>query len=1044
MAKINLSQWAIRHPQLIAFLILAIGLGGAFAYQRLGRAEDPAFTVKVAIVSAVWPGATSEQMQDQVADRIEKKLQELPWVDKIDTYCKPGFCAVTLEFRDATPPRDVPMLFLELRKKMSDLEPDLPVGVVGPAVNDEFGDVDSVLYTIVGDGASYAQLKQVAEALRKRLQGVPDVTKVDLYGEQGERIFVESSTAKLATLGVPLQAMFDSLAKQNALAPAGEFQTDAQRVPVRVTGALQGVDAVAETPVFANGQTFRLGDIARVSHGYEDPPSYLVRAQGRPAVEIGVVMQKGGNILALGQNLDAALAEFEADLPQGIAISRVADQPAVVDSAVFEFTRSFLEALAIVLGVSFVSLGWRSGIVVATSVPLVLAIVFVVMAFIGLDLQRVTLGALIIALGLLVDDAIIAVETIVVKLEQGWERERAASFAWTSTAFPMLTGTLITAAGFMPIGLASSTVGEYAGGIFWVVGIALVASWFVAVLFTPFLGYKLLPSQVRGGHLRDEGAIYSTRFYRAFRRALEFCVARPLVVVVAAVLLLGLGLSQFSKVQQQFFPLAERPELFFEMRLAEGSAIQATERTAGEAERLLAGDPDIASYTTYIGKSSPRFWLGLMPVQPNESFAQIVVVANDVEARERVKARLEAAVAAGALSAARVRVDRFNFGPPVGFPVQIRVVGPEVEKVREIAARVRDVMREDPRVVDAHLDWGERMPSLRLDVDQARARALGLTPQDIAQTLQTLVGGVTVTTIRAGEERIDVVARAIPSERAALDRIEDLTIVARGGVAVPVGQVAHVVRTTEEPILWRKDRELVVTALADVANGAQPPDVSRALWEKLASVRESLPPAYRIEMGGAIEESQKGDSSIFALFPLMIIAMLTLLMLQLQSFSRLAIVFCTAPLGIVGASVALNLAHRPFGFVALLGLIALAGMDMRNTVILVDQIETDVRERGLSRREAIVFSTMRRARPVVLTALAAILAMIPLSQSAFWGPMAYTIMGGLSFATFITLFLLPSIYALWFRKSLGAETPKTAAEPSRAENLSLGLGSPAE
>ncbi len=1044
MGKFNLSHWAIRHPQLIAFLILAIGLGGAFAYQRLGRAEDPAFTIKVAVISAVWPGATSEEMQDQVADRIEKKLQELPWVDKIDTYSKPGFSAITFSFRDATPPREVPMLFLQLRKKMSDLRADLPGDVVGPTVNDEFGDVDSVLYTIVGDGASYAQLKEVAEALRKRLQRVPDVTKVDLYGDQAERIFVESSYAKLATLGVPLQAMFDSLSKQNALAPAGEFQTDAQRVPVRVTGALQGVAAVAETPVFANGQTFRLGDIADVSHGYEDPPSYLVRAQGQPAVEIGVVMQKGGNILALGKNLDAALAEFEADLPRGIVISRIADQPKVVDAAVSEFTRSFLEALAIVLGVSFLSLGWRSGIVVATSVPLVLAIVFVVMALIGLDLQRVTLGALIIALGLLVDDAIIAVEMIVVKLEQGWDRERAASFAWTSTAFPMLTGTLVTAAGFMPIGLANSAVGEYTGGIFWVVGIALVASWFVAVLFTPFLGFKLLPKRVEGGHLRTEGAIYSTPFYRAFRRALEFCVAHPLVVIAGAVLLLGLGLSQFSKVQQQFFPLSERPELFFEMRLAEGSAIQATQKVAAEAERLLVGDPDIASYTTYIGKSSPRFWLGLLPVQPNESFAQIVVVAKDVEARERVKARIEAAVAAGALSAARVRVDRFNFGPPVGFPVQFRVIGPDAEQVREIAARVLDVMREDPRVVDPHLNWGEKMPSLRLDVDQARARALGLTPQDIAQTLQTLVGGVTVTTIRAGEERVDVVARAAPSERAALDRIDDLTIVVRGGLAVPVGQVAHVVRTTEEPIIWRKDRELVMTALADVANGAQPPDVSVAIWSKLASIRENLSPGTRIEMGGAIEESQKGNSSIFALFPLMVIAMLTLLMLQLQSFSRLAIVFFTAPLGIVGASIALNLAHRPFGFVALLGLIALAGMDMRNTVILVDQIETDVRERGLSRRKAIVFSTMRRARPVVLTALAAILAMIPLSESAFWGPMAYTIMGGLSLATFITLFLLPSIYALWFRKALDFETSENGGARSRADGDALDLPAPPE
>ncbi|MGB3581013.1 MAG: efflux RND transporter permease subunit, partial [Roseiarcus sp.] len=747
--------------------------------------------------------------------------------------------------------------------------------------------------------------------------------------------------------------------------------------------------------------------------------------------------------LALGKALDATLAGFETELPRGVTISRVADQPEVVDRAVGEFTRSFVEALAIVLAVSFLSLGWRAGFVVATSVPLVLAIVFIAMAFLGLDLQRVTLGALIIALGLLVDDAIIATEMIVVKLEQGWDRERAASFAWTSTAFPMLTGTLVTAAGFMPIGLANSAVGEYTGGIFWVVGIALAASWFVAVLFTPYLGFKLLPNYASGGHARNETAIYATPFYRAFRRALEFCVRRPIVIIVIAAGLLGLGLTQFSRVQQQFFPLSERPELFFELRLAEGSSIQATEATVKEAENLIAGDPDAQSYTSYIGKSSPRFWLGLQPVQPNESFAQIVIVARDVEARERIKARIEAAVAKGALSAARVRLDRFNFGPPVGFPVQFRVVGPEPDVVREAAQRVRDVMRADPRLIDPHLNWGEKMPSLRLEVDQSRARALGLTPQDIAETLQTLVGGATVTTLRVGEERVDVVARAIPSERAALDRIEDLTIATRDGAAVPVGQVARVTRTIEDPIIWRKDREVVVTALADVVDGVQPPDVSRSLWPKLASIRDSLPPGARIEMGGAIEESQKGTGSIFILFPIMILAMLTLLMIQMQSFSRLAMVFFTAPLGIVGASLALSLAGKPFGFVALLGLIALAGMDMRNTVILIDQIEADVRDRGLTRREAIVFSTMRRARPVALTALAAILAMIPLSHSAFWGPMAFTIMGGLSVATFLTLFLLPSIYALWHRRSLGPENASARAR-SAPVPIALGSATPAE
>jgi len=1021
MSRFNLSLWGLRHSQLVAFLILVIGVGGALAYLRLGRAEDPDFTVKNAVVSVAWPGATSQEMQDQVADRIEKKLQELPYVDHIDTYSKPSFSAINFAFKDSTPARDVPMLFLELRKKMADVKADLPSGVVGPSINDEFGDVDNVLYTITGVGASYAELKQVAEALRKRLQSVPDVKRVDLYGDQAERIYVEFSPARLATLGVPLQAILDSLARQNALEPGGEFQTAAQRVPVRVTGAVDGAAAVAEIPVFANGETFRLGDIADVRHGYEDPPSFIVRAQGKPALEVGVVMQKGGNILALGQNLDAALADFEANLPRGVDIGRVANQPKVVDSAVWEFTRSFIEALAIVLAVSFLSLGWRSGLVVATSVPLVLALVFVAMAFMGLDLQRVTLGALIIALGLMVDDAIIAVEMIVVKLAQGWSRERAASFAWDSTAFPMLTGTLVTAVGFLPIGLANSAVGEYTGGIFWVVGVALVASWFVAVLFTPFLGAKLLPAAGNGGHARDEREIYSTRFYRAFRAALEFCVRRPIPVIVGAALLLGLGLTQFARVQQQFFPLSERPELFLELRMPEGTAIQATEKAAEEAERLLAGDDDASSYTTYVGKSSPRFWLGLFPVQPNESFAQIVIVAKDVDARERIRARILKAVDGGALAAARVRVDRFNFGPPVGFPVQFRVVGPELSKVREIAGEVRAVMSQDPRLVDPHLNWGEQMPSLRLEVDQARARALGLNAEDVAEAVATLVSGATVTSIRSGTESIDVVARADKAERAALDRLADAPIATRNGQAVTVGQVAHVVSAQEEPILWRRDRQINVTAVADVVDGVQPPDVSKALWERLSALRQSLPPAYHVEVGGAIEESAKGNASIFVLFPIMGLTMLTLLMLQMQSFSRLAIVFFTAPLGIVGASIALSLTHRPFGFVALLGLIALAGMDMRNTVILVDQIETDVKERGSTRREAIVSATMRRARPVVLTAMTAILAMVPLSESAFWGPMATTIMGGLSVATLLTLFVLPSIYALWFRRSLGPE-----------------------
>jgi multidrug efflux pump len=1044
MDSFNLSLWAIRRPALTAFLIIVIGLGGLIAYFQLGRAEDPSFTIKNVNVSAIWPGSTTQEMQDQVTDRIEKKLRELAYFDKLTTYTKPGFTSIGVDFKDSTPAHLVPMLFLDLRKKLGDIRGDLPAGLIGPNVNDEFGDVDSVLFAITADGASYAELKKVAEAFRLRLQRVPDVTKVDLFGDQGERIFVEFSHARLATLGVTTQALFDSLAKQNAVTPAGEFQTSGQRIPLRVTGALHGVEAVKETPVFAGGRTFRLGDIADVTHGYEDPPSYLIRSQGQPALEIGVVMQRGANILALGKNLDSALADFEASLPQGVTITRIADQPKVVGAAVFEFTRSFIEALIIVLGVSFLSLGWRSGIVVATTVPLVLAIVFIVMALIGLDLHRVTLGALIIALGLLVDDAIIAVEMMVVKMEQGWRRERAASFAWTSTAFPMLTGTLVTAIGFLPIGLANSAVGEYAGGIFWVVGIALVASWFVAVIFTPYLGLKLLPNYSGRVHHDDPNAIYNTRFYRAFRRVLEFCVARPLIVIVAVIGLLGAGVTAFTHVQQQFFPLSERPELFFEMRLAEGTAIDATSKVAREGEKLLEGDPDALSYTTYVGKGSPRFWLGILPVQPNEAFAQIVIVAKDVEARERIKARIDHAVADGALSAARVRVDRFNFGPPVGFPVQFRVVGPDPAEVRQIAYRVRDVMREDPRVIDPNLDWNEKMPSVTLEVDQARARALGLTPQDLAQTLQTMIGGFTVTTIREGEEKVDVVARAVPAERAGLADLDSLTILSHDGTAVPIAQVARIHYNSEEAIIWRRNRDTAITARADVIDGVQGPDVTNAIWPKLQHIRDDLSPGYRLEIGGAIEESQKGNSSIFILFPIMGLGMLTLLMMQMQSFSRLVVVFFTAPLGIIGASFALLIADRPFGFVALLGLIALAGMDMRNTVILVDQIERDVRELGLSRREAIVSATVRRARPVALTALAAILAMIPLSESAFWGPMAITIMGGLFVATFLTLLFLPAIYALWFRKSLGAKAAPRARPEETTRELSPALAPAAE
>jgi multidrug efflux pump subunit AcrB len=761
---------------------------------------------------------------------------------------------------------------------------------------------------------------------------------------------------------------------------------------------------------------FRLGDIATVTHGFVDPPTFRVRQEGKAALGIGVVTAKGANILELGKDVSNATADFMKAVPQGINVELIADQPKVVEHAVGEFVHSFMEALVIVLFVSFLALGWRTGIVVAASVPLVLSIVFIVMEAMGLALHRITLGALIIALGLLVDDAIIAVEMMVVKMEQGWDRFKAASFAWESTAFPMLTGTLVTAAGFLPIGFANSAVGEYAGGIFWIVAIALVASWFVAVIFTPYIGVKLLPD-IKVHHNHDPHAIYETRVYRALRSVIQWCVNHRVKTVLATVAVFVASIAAFGHVQQQFFPLSERPELFLQLRLPEGTAFNVTEKAVQKAETLLKDDKDIGTYTSYVGQGSPRFWLGLNPQLPNEAFAEIVIVAKDVEARERIKAKIENAVADGALSEARVRVDRFNFGPPVGFPVQFRVIGPDTKKVREIAYQVRDIMKQNPNIREAQLDWNEQSPYLKLVVDQDRARALGLTPQDVSQALAMLISGAQVTTVRDGIEKVGVVARAVPSERLDLAHVGDLTVTSRNGVAVPLQQIAKIEYSHEEPILWRRNRDMAITVRSDVNDGVQAPDVTNQIWPKLQEIRDHLEPAYRIEPGGAFEESAKGNASIFILFPMMVMVMLTLLMIQLQSFSRLLLVFLTAPLGIVGASLGLNVANQPFGFVALLGLIALAGMIMRNTVILVDQIETDVAH-GMTRKEAIVEATVRRARPVVLTALAAILAMIPLSRSAFWGPMAITIMGGLFVATFLTLLYLPGLYALWFRKSL--------------------------
>ncbi|HEV3184742.1 MAG TPA: efflux RND transporter permease subunit [Xanthobacteraceae bacterium] len=1035
MKSFNLSQWAITHRALVLFMILVLGAGGIYSFFNLGRAEDPSFTIKVMIVNVAWPGATASEMQTQVADKIEKKVQELPYLDRVESYSQPGVSFIQVILTDKTPPAKVKDLWYQVRKKVGDIRGDLPAGIIGPNFNDEYGDVYSAIYMLTADGLSLAALKARAEDIRQRLLRVPDVNKVDIIGERPQKIFIEFSHAKLANLGITPQQIFDSVARQNAITSGGAIDTSADRINLRVTGAFSGVDAIAAVPVEVNGRTFRLGDIARVKRGYEDPATFIVREGGKPALGLGVSMQDGANIVTLGANLKQAMDAVVAELPIGIEATQIADQPRIVEGSVSEFVETFIEALGIVLLVSFVSLGWRTGIVVALSVPLVLAIVMMTMYAAGLDLHRITLGALIIALGLLVDDAIIAVEMMVVKMEQGFDRARAATYAWTSTAFPMLTGTLVTAAGFLPVGFAKSSSGEYAGGIFWVVTLALVASWFVAVLFTPYLGLKLLPDLAKPGAHADPDAIYDTRVYRALRRVIAFALDHRRMVVAATVVMFVASVAAFPFVQQQFFPTSTRTELFLEMRLPEGTAIGVTDATAKQAEGLVAGDPDILTYTTYVGQGSPRFWLGLNPVLPDANFAQIVIVTRDLDARERVKARLDKAIADGALPRARARVDRFVFGPPVGFPVQFRVIGPDPTKLRAVAEQVRAVMAQNPKIVDPHLNWTEQEKSIRLEVDQDRARALGLTPQDVAQTLQTLLSGYTVTQYREGIEHIDVVARAVPAERLELGQLPTLTVTTRNGVAVPLSQIARLHYEYEEPILWRRNRDLVVTVRGDIVDNVQAPDVTNEVLPKLQTIKQALPYGYRIETGGSIEESVKANASLAAVFPVMAVVMLALLMVQLQSFSRLALVFVTAPLGLIGATGALLVSNRPFGFVALLGLIALAGMIMRNTVILVDQIDRDIAA-GHTRHRAVIDATVRRARPVALTAFAAILGMIPLARSIFWGPMAITIMGGLLVATVLTLLVVPALYALWFRVRAEETAPAPDAfdianEPAR-------------
>jgi multidrug efflux pump subunit AcrB len=1009
----NLSQWAVTHRPLTLFFIILVSLSGVWSYLHLGRAEDPDFTVKHMILNAAWPGATADEVQRLLADPIEKKLQEVPYFDKVKTYSRPGSVVMQLSLVDSTPPSEVKECWYQARKRVGDIKANLPSGVLGPFFNDEFGDVDSVLYVLTGQDFTMRELKDEAEILRQALLRVPSVTKVRFYGEQTECIFIELNHAKLATLGLTAQAVFNSIAKQNEVTPAGELETATDTVYLRVDGALKGTAALAEVPVQSSGKVFRLGDIATFHRGPQDPPTFVARYEGKPCIALGVVMAKGGNILALGQNLDAAMARLKADLPLGFEINRVADQPEVVADSVFEFVRSFVEALVIVLAVSFLSLGWRTGIVVALAVPLVLAMVMVVMNVLGMSLERISLGALIIALGLLVDDAIISVEMMVVKMEQGFDRIKAATFAWTATAFPMLTGTLVTAAGFLPVGFAKSVSGEYAGGIFWVVAIALLCSWFVAVVFTPYLGLKLLPDFPQADH-ENPHAIYETPLYRRLRRGIIWCVEHRKAVVGTTIVLFVLSLVGFSFVSHQFFPSSTRPELLVEVRLPAGSAFKTTAKSVEALEAFCKKDAEITMYASYIGSGAPRWFLPMSPELPNVSYGVLVLNTADTAARDRVRSRIEDYVAKGGLPEARVRVTTLFLGPPVGYPVQFRVIGPDPLKVREIAYQVRDCMRANKKTYDVNLDWNEQARAIRLVVDQDRARVLGLTPQDIAEALQMWLSGVTVTQIRDGIELVDVVARAVPEERLRPELLADLTISTRNGQPIPLSQVAKIQYSYEEPILWRQSRDLTIIVRAEVIRGVQAPDVTMEILPKLKAIEKTLPPDYRIEIGGAKEESNKANHSIVVLLPLTIGIMLLLLMFQLQSFPSLFLVLATAPLGLIGAVGALLVFRQPFGFVAMLGVLSLGGMIMRNSVILVDQIHKD-RQEGIPVWEAVIGATIRRTRPVVLTAMAAILAMIPLTRNVFWGPMAVAIMGGLLVATVLTLLFTPALYALIFR-----------------------------
>ena len=1025
--RFNLSSLAVRERSITVFLLFLISAAGILAFFQLGRAEDPPFTIKQMTVVTAWPGATAQEMQDLVAEPLEKRLQELRWYDRSETYTRPGLAFTMVSLRDATPPSQVQEEFYQARKKLGDEAKRLPTGVIGPILNDEYADVTFALFALKAKGEPQRLLVRDAEALRQQLLHVPGVKKVNIIGEQPERIFVSFSHDRLATLGVSPQEIFTALNSQNVLTPSGSIETRGPQVFVRVEGAFDSLEKIRQTPIVTQGRTLKLSDVATVERGYEDPATFLVRNNGEPALLLGVVMRDDWNGLDLGKALEAEVTKINAQLPLGISLAKVTDQAVNISSAVDEFMVKFFVALLVVMLVCFISMGWRVGIVVAAAVPLTLAAVFVIMAATGKNFDRITLGSLILALGLLVDDAIIAIEMMVVKMEEGYSRVAASAYAWSHTAAPMLSGTLVTAVGFMPNGFARSTAGEYTGNMFWIVGIALIVSWVVAVVFTPYLGVKLLPDikKVEGGHQ----AIYNTRNYNRFRELLERVIARKWLVAGAVVGLFALAVVGMGMVKKQFFPTSDRPEVLVEVQMPYGTSIQQTSAAAAKVEAWLAKQEEARIVTAYIGQGAPRFFLAMAPELPDPSFAKIVVLAGDDKEREALKFRLREAIAEGLAPEAQVRVTQIVFGPPSPFPVAYRVMGPDTDKLREIAEEVGAAMRASPMMRTVNTDWGPRVPMLHFALDQDRLNAVGLTSNSVALQLQFLLSGAPLTEVREDIRSVQVVGRAAGDTRLDPQKIADFTLVGSAGQRIPLSQVGTVDVRMEDPILRRRDRTPTITVRGDIAEGLQPPDVSTAVLKELQPVIEQLPAGYRIEQAGAIEESAKATTAMLPLFPIMIALTLLIIILQVRSIAAMIMVFATSPLGLIGVVPTLLVFQQPFGINALVGLIALSGILMRNTLILIGQIHHNEQE-GLSPFDALVEATVQRARPVILTALAAILAFIPLTSSVFWGTLAYTLIGGTLAGTALTLVFLPAMYSIWFK--IRPSSPHDKAEPTLA------------